>query len=151
MIIPWRETNKILEIFYIISSNFFIFWDFRRIFGFFFFFQVEFLFNEIDFFLNFLPFHRFTGRMSEEIDWSLLAKICAAVPKKLVQCDLEITATGAFAVGSQGVAPKRPATIAAMEAERARRVQTNGLKPLVSPLAVVDSAEIKFKFRYSAT
>lgn len=71
----------------------------------------------------------------------LLAAIGDELPKNLVQCDLHIGVYGVFAVGKfPSVAEKKPAHIAAAEAERARRVAEYGTGPVPSPCrtAVVD-------------
>eukprot|EP00634_Sargassococcus_sp_CCMP2135_P013184 CAMPEP_0198649402 /NCGR_PEP_ID=MMETSP1467-20131203/4244_1 /TAXON_ID=1462469 /ORGANISM="unid. sp., Strain CCMP2135" /LENGTH=189 /DNA_ID=CAMNT_0044385187 /DNA_START=86 /DNA_END=655 /DNA_ORIENTATION=- len=77
-------------------------------------------------------------RVAEDtLEWRkpALRELCAAIPKNLVQCDPQLTAVGAFAVGPQAVSfSKRPPTVAAMERERARRVQVYGTGAVKVPV-----------------
>mmetsp|Transcript_16124 Transcript_16124/g.65134 ORF Transcript_16124/g.65134 Transcript_16124/m.65134 type:complete len:335 (-) Transcript_16124:1290-2294(-) len=75
----------------------------------------------------------------------LARRVARLVPTKLVQCDLGLTPTGAFCVGTFA-APKayqpRPAAVALAEAERARRVAAHGTRPVVSPTLQAVGAEL---------
>ena len=73
----------------------------------------------------------------------LLAAVRDELPKNLVQCDLHVDVFGVFEVGKfPSRVEKKPAHIAASEAERARRVAEYGTGPVPSPCRTAVADEL---------